>query len=140
MIPKLTAPPCITSADLPGILATDPVLGHPLVVALLGGDLEVGPEPYLDVLRHLPPTLPSFDVVGRLLRDATAVTDPTTGGRTTVADLVRTEVLGWFVHSCVGWLDRAEQDERDGNISDDRFTKGVQNVRASSLFVSCLAR
>ena len=129
MIPKLTSPSFITSSDLPAILGTNPTLGHPLVLALLSADSEVGQEPYLDVLRHLPPTLPSFDLIGRLLRDTTSVADVATGGRTTVADLVRTEVLGWFIHSCVAWLDQAEQDEREGNISDDRFTKGVQNVR-----------
>ena len=129
MIPKLTSPSFITSTDLPAILATNPTLGHPLVIALLSAESDVGPEPYLDVLRTLPPTLPSFDLIGRLLRDSTSIADMATGGRTTIADLVRLEVLGWFIHSCVAWLDRAEQDERDGNISDDRFTKGVQNVR-----------
>ena len=97
-------------------------------------------DTYLHVLRHLPPTLPTFDLLGRLLRDSTVVTDSSTGGRTTIADLVRHEVLGWFLHESMEWLDHAEQEEREGNISDDRFAKGVQNVRASSLFVSCLAR
>ena len=50
------------------------------------------------------------------------------GGRTTVADLVRTDVLGWFLHGCITWLDRAEELERAGETSDDRFAKGVQNV------------
>ena len=129
MIPKLTSPPVITSVDLPPILATNPALGHTLVTSLLTSNSDTGLEPYLDVLKHLPPTLPSFDLIGRLLRDSTSVTDMTTGGKTTIADLVRTEVLGWFIHECVMWLDRAEQDEREGNISDDRFAKGVQNVR-----------
>lgn len=126
---QLNSPPVITSADLPSILATNPALGSPLMVALLISTSETGTEPYLDVLRHLPPILPSFDLIGRLLRDSTVVADVSTGGRTTIADLVRTEVLGWFLHECVSWLDRAEQDERQGNISDDRFPKGVQNVR-----------
>ncbi|KAI0742624.1 hypothetical protein C8Q80DRAFT_1108429 [Daedaleopsis nitida] len=125
---RLTSPSFITSADLPSILATNPALGHPIVVALLTNETEIGPEPYLDVLKRLPPVLSSFDLIGRLLRDTTTVTDLTTGGRTTVADLIRTEVLGWFIHECVMWLDRAEQDEREGNISDDRFAKGVQNL------------
>ena len=85
-------------------------------------------DTYLDVLRHLPPTLPTFDLLGRLLRDGTIVTDRTTGGRTTIADLVRNEVLGWFIHQSIQWLDRAEEEERAGTISDDRFAKGVQNV------------
>lgn len=137
MIPKLTSPSFITSSDLPSILATNPTLGHPLVIALLSADPDpdVSLEPFLDVLKYLPPSLPSFDLIGRLLRDSTAIVDVATGGRTTIADLVRTEVLGWFIHSCVAWLDRAEQDEREGNISDDRFVKGVQNVRNSSPFL-----
>ena len=137
LIPKLTTPPVISSVDLPSILAANPALGHPLVTSLLLSDVETGPEPYLDVLRRLPPTLPSFDLIGRLLRDSTAITDASTGGMTTIADLVRTEVLGWFIHECVMWLDRAEQDEREGNISDDRFAKGVQNVRLFPLRPFC---
>ncbi len=129
MMAQLSSPPVITSVDIPSILATNPALGHYLVAALLASASETGAEPYLDVLKYLPPILPSFDLIGRLLRDSTIVADVSTGGRTTIADLVRTEVLGWFLHQCVTWLDRAEHDEREGNISDDRFPKGVQNVR-----------
>ncbi|OSD03750.1 hypothetical protein PYCCODRAFT_1451490 [Trametes coccinea BRFM310] len=127
---RLTSPPVVTSVDLPGIIAHNPPLAHPLLNGLLSADspLAPGPDVYLDVLRRLPPTLPSFDLMGRLLRDTTAVRDAATGGRTTIADLVRVDVLGWFIHECVSWLDRAEQDEREGNISDDRFAKGVQNL------------
>ncbi|KAH9887056.1 hypothetical protein C8Q73DRAFT_657718 [Cubamyces lactineus] len=125
---RLVSPPVITSVDLSDIIANNPSLAYPLLNALLAADSEQGPDTYLDVLRHLPPTLPSFDLMGRLLRDTTTITDVATGGRTTIADLVRTDVLGWFIHDCVSWLDRAEQDEREGNISDDRFAKGVQNL------------
>jgi hypothetical protein len=38
------------------------------------------------------------------------------------------EVLGPFIHQCILWIDRAEREEREGLISDDRFAKGVQNV------------
>jgi hypothetical protein len=54
--------------------------------------------------------------------------DSITGGKVTVADVVRMEVLGPFIHQCILWLDRAEREEREGLISDDRFAKGVQNV------------
>ncbi|KAI0830087.1 hypothetical protein BC628DRAFT_1472729 [Trametes gibbosa] len=125
---RLAAPPVVTSVDLPGIIANNPSFAHTLVSALLTTDSEQGLDTYLDVLKRLPPTLPSFDLMGRLLMNTTLVTDMITGGRTTIADLVRTEVLGWFIHEGVSWLDRAEQDEREGNISDDRFAKGVQNL------------
>ncbi|KAH9948509.1 hypothetical protein B0H21DRAFT_237967 [Amylocystis lapponica] len=125
-IQQLTSLPVITSTDLPALISNNPTLALPLLTTLLASDQD--PGVYLDVLKHLPPTLHSFDVIGRLLRDPTMVADATTGGRTTVADLVRTEVLGWFIHDAIEWLDRAEQDEREGTISDDRFAKGVQNL------------
>lgn len=125
MIPQLTSTPIITSHDLPSLIAHNPTLAHPVLASLLAQPVI---DTFLDVLRHLPPTLPTFDVLGRLLRDSTALIDHTTGGRTTVADVVRSEVLGWFLHESILWLDRAEDDERAGAIADDRFAKGVQNV------------
>lgn len=95
------SPPVITSIDLPSILATNLALGHPLMTALLASTSETGTEPYLDVLKHLPPILLSFGLIGRLLRNLTGVADFTTGGRTTIADRIRTEVLGWFLHERV---------------------------------------
>ncbi len=62
--------------------------------------------------------------MGRLLREPTM----SANGSIVIADLVRTEVLGKFVHECINWLDQAELQEKEGLISDDRFTKGVQNV------------
>ena len=84
------------------------------------------PRPFLDVLPFLPPTLPTFDLYGRLLRDQTRVT---VQGYSTVADLVLMEILGRFVHECINWLENADKEEKAGNISDDRYGKGVQNVR-----------
>jgi len=54
--------------------------------------------------------------------------DSVTGGKTTVADVVRAEALGGFVHEGIRWLENAEREEREGLISDDRFAKGVQNL------------
>lgn len=124
----------ITSVDLPPLISNNPTLAQPLLTALLSLPPSVtngqGPGVFLEVLKHLPPTLPSFDLLGRLLRDTTLVTDVTTGGLTTIADLVRMETLGWFIHESITWLEKAEQEEREGSISDDRFAKGVQNVSA----------
>lgn len=130
LIPQLTSTPLITSHDLPPLIAHNPTLAHPILTALLAQPLI---DTYLDVLRHLPPTLPTFDLLGRLLRDPTAVVDRTTGGRTTIADLVRSDVLGWFLHESMLWLDKAQEEEQAGAISDDRFAKGVQNVRCPCL-------
>lgn len=130
MIPQLTSTPIVTSHDLPSLIANNPTLAHPILASLLCQPVI---DTYLDVLRYLPPTLPTFDVLGRLLRDSTVVTDRNTGGRTTIADVMRSEVLGWFLHESIVWLDRAQEDERAGAISDDRFAKGVQNVSASNL-------
>ncbi|KAG9310803.1 hypothetical protein JVU11DRAFT_8655 [Chiua virens] len=128
-IPNLTSPPMITSMDLPSIVANNPNLAYQLFLALLAANAQPhGPYPYLDVLTKLPPTLPSFDLLGRLLLDTSIVTDPATGGKTTFADIVRIEVLGRFIHESMKWLDNAEREERDGLVSDDRFAKGVQNL------------
>ncbi|KAF7976560.1 hypothetical protein HWV62_6223 [Athelia sp. TMB] len=146
-IPDLISPLMITSLDLTPLIAHNPTLAHPLLIALLthpqlNAQSQNPKEPtrlnvsaYLDVLKHMPPTLPSFDLLGRLLRDPTSVpwsSMPSGGegesGTTTVADLVREEVLGRFIHEGINWLDKAEQEEKDGLIADDRFAKGVQNL------------
>ena len=129
-LPQLTSPPVITAMDLPSLISVNPSIAHPLLAALLSSCAANHQDPavYLEALKHLPPILPSFDLMGKLLRDPTTVPDMTTGGKTTIADLVRTDVLGWFLHGCITWLDRAEELERAGETSDDRFAKGVQNV------------
>ncbi|KAI0070254.1 hypothetical protein K474DRAFT_1609025 [Panus rudis PR-1116 ss-1] len=125
---RLISPPAVTAIDLAPIIANNPAIAQPLLVALLSQPPVSGVEPYLDVLRRLPPVLTSFDLIGYLLRDATAIQDPSTGGTTTIADLVRSEVLGWFIHEAIAWLDKAEEDEKAGLISDDRFAKGLANL------------
>jgi hypothetical protein len=130
MIPYLTSPPMITSMDLPSIIANNPNIAYQLFVALLTATnaQSQGPYPYLDVLTLLPPTLPSFDLLVRLLQDTSIMIDPATGGKTTIADIVRVESLGRFIHESIRWLDNAEKEEREGLVSDDRFAKGVQNL------------
>ncbi|KAF5378506.1 hypothetical protein D9615_007176 [Tricholomella constricta] len=127
LIPELAASGMIASLDLTSIIAFNPPLAHPLFVGLLDGAKQAQhnlPSPFLDILPFLPPTLATFDLLGRLLRDQT----PVGSGMYTVASLVRAEVLGRFVHECINWLEHAENEEREGLISDDRFTKGVQNL------------
>ncbi|KIL55175.1 hypothetical protein M378DRAFT_173816 [Amanita muscaria Koide BX008] len=63
--------------------------------------------------------------MGRLIQD----TSPNSlTGYSTVADLIRMEVLGRFVHECITWLERAEVEEREGMVSEDRYAQGVQNL------------
>ena len=118
----------LISIDLPPIIAHNPAIATPLLVSLLALPSSDASVAYLNVLAQLPPTLPTFDVIGRLLHDTTPSTDSITGGNFTVADVVRMEVLGPFIHQCILWIDRAEREEREGLISDDRYAKGVQNV------------
>ncbi|THH17684.1 hypothetical protein EW146_g3180 [Bondarzewia mesenterica] len=137
LINQLTSPPIITSVDLPPLIAHNPTLAHPLLVALLSqppskANLQ-GPSTYLNVLARLPPTLPSFDILGRLLRDTTPVIDVATGGTTTIADIVRADALGRFIHEGIQWLDNAEKEAQEGLISDDRFEKAELTERAEQL-------
>ena len=87
------------------------------------------------MLPFLPPSLTSMDVMGRLLHDKTFINK--IPGYSTVADLVRMEVLGRFIHECINWLEHAEREEKEGLISDDRFAKGVQNVSLIAILPFC---
>ncbi|KAF9468395.1 hypothetical protein BDZ94DRAFT_1154093 [Collybia nuda] len=126
LIPELASSQMIVSLDLAPIVLNNPTIAHPLFIGLL---MNAQPEhnlpsPFLDVLPYLPPTLSTFDLLGRLLRDQT----PVGSGHFTVSEIVRAEVLGRFIHEAINWLDHAERDEREGLTSDDRFAKGVQHL------------
>ena len=69
-----------------------------------------------------------FRSLGRLLRDPSPITDVLVKGRTTIADVIRSEVLGRFVFNAIEWVERAQRDSANGLISDDRIAKAVQNV------------
>jgi CCR4-NOT transcription complex subunit 11 len=118
----------LISIDLPPIVAHNPTIATPLFISLLTHSQTDASGAFLDVLAQLPPTLPTFDVFGRLLRETTPVMDSITGREVTVADVVRMDVLGPFIHQCIMWIDHFEREEREGLISDDRFAKAVQNV------------
>ena len=91
-----------------------------------------------DALIRLPPTLNSFDIFGSLLRDKTPMTLGTTVMPITVGEAVESETLGYFLHECISWLDKAELEEREGLVSEDIFAKGVQNVgKLSSPDLQC---
>ena len=125
LIPDLVrAPRLISTLDLSPIVAHNPAIAHPLFVGLI-----TRPNPdtgaLFDVLPFLPPTLPTFDLLGRLLRDQTYIK---VHGYSTIADLTRLEVLGRFIHECINWIEQAERDQNNGYISDDRFEKGLQHL------------
>lgn len=126
LIPGLISSHIITTLDLSPIVSVNPTLAHPLFVGLLSKSTP-NSQSFLDALPFLPPTLPTFDLIGRLLRDQT----PIANGHSTIGELTRTEVLGRFIHEAINWLDRAENEEREGQTSDDRFAKGVQHVGVS---------
>lgn len=143
----------ITSLDLAPIISHNPTLGGALCVCILSGPpyalalpqkdkavARIDPqnaskEGCLSVLSDLPPTLPSFDLFGRLLRDDTPVqfgsdaNDDRIGGhRFMVGDVIRVYALGAFLQNCIAWIESAAEEERAGNFSDDRVSQSVANV------------
>ncbi|KAF8656110.1 hypothetical protein AX16_002749 [Volvariella volvacea WC 439] len=149
LIPEITSSPrMITSLDLHPIIALNPTLAHPLFVGLLvnahpspqdnqlpphlrnqNGTLVSYLSPYLEILPFLPPTLPTFDLMGKLILDQTPLSSgPGSGSGPTISSIIRTEVLGRFIHESVNWIERAEREEREGMVSDDRVGKGVQSL------------
>jgi hypothetical protein len=56
---------------------------------------------------------------------------------TTIADLIRTDVLGRFVAASIDWLDNAEREEREGRASEDTWAQGVVHVRL--FFSRCIS-
>ncbi|KAL0572483.1 hypothetical protein V5O48_009470, partial [Marasmius crinis-equi] len=116
----------ITPFDLAPVIGWNSTLAHPLCVALITAsssstqegtgtghleeeeDGETGMSPFLEVLTTLPPTLATFDLMGREVRD-----------------LIKARVLGPFVSGCIRWLEDAEREERGGS---DRGVVGVVNL------------
>lgn len=143
VLPHFAPQGVIALQSLPSLLNLNPALGHPLIVSLLSttAGTTSGPQlpraDVLEVIRQLPPVLPSFDILGRLLRDPTLIASSSNDydanqingmPKTTVADLIRTEVLGGFVLNAIGWVERSEKSAAEGFINDDRVAKGVQNL------------
>ncbi|KAF7330429.1 hypothetical protein MVEN_02481700 [Mycena venus] len=162
----------LAPADLAPLVATNPALAAGVVGALLAVgaptegsngmalaadvfDGHIGELPndgmktraILSALVRLPPTLPTFDVLGRLLRDGRIVANvddekfdfgegngnkistATNGGAIiTIADLIRTDVLGPFIAASIDWLDSAEREEREGRASEDTWAQGVVHL------------
>ncbi|PFH50197.1 hypothetical protein AMATHDRAFT_145710 [Amanita thiersii Skay4041] len=127
LIANISTSRMVASLDLAPLAALNPQITHLLIVAMISNvttDVE-SLYPCIDTLSFLPPTRASLDLMGRLIQDTSPVS---LNGYSTIADLIRMEVLGRFIHECIQWLERAEQEQRDGLISDDRFAQGVQNL------------
>ncbi|KAF8207578.1 hypothetical protein K438DRAFT_1931009 [Mycena galopus ATCC 62051] len=155
----------LAPADLTPLVAINPALAAGVVGALLAAGTPTGGPNGLDSVAadvleglngssgvgehpngaRLPPMLPTFDVLGRLLRDGRVVAlddenvdfgDGLNGNSnglgatatTTIADLIRTDVLGRFVAASIDWLDSAEREEREGRASEDTWAQGVVHL------------
>ncbi|KAJ6513408.1 hypothetical protein C8R45DRAFT_963582 [Mycena sanguinolenta] len=158
----------LAPADLAPLVATNPALAAGVIGALLAagpptdgqngvdliatdvlngsGEHTAGMKTsaILSALVRLPPMLPTFDVLGRLLRDNRAVAiaddeklkfgDDINGvgmngnWTTTITDLIRKEVVGRFVAASIDWLDNAEREEREGRASEDTWAQGVVHL------------
>ncbi|KAJ7136365.1 hypothetical protein C8R43DRAFT_1020576 [Mycena crocata] len=118
----------VPAADLPPLVAHNPALAAGLVGAVLvgapvaGEGVDDGQTTHdlraatLAALARLPPTLPTFDVLGRLLRDGRVVytgREPIASDELTLSTLVRAAVLGAFVAGSIAYLERAEREEAD---------------------------
>ncbi|CAK5262183.1 unnamed protein product [Mycena citricolor] len=133
--PRLLVP----NADLTPLIATNPELAAGLISAILanGDPVEsrhsgLTTASILSELASLPPMLPSFDVMGRLLRDETVTQASVLPSRSeeslTVGALIRMEVLGRFLAGCMEWIDRGDREQREGSISDDRVAQATGHL------------
>lgn len=84
---------------------------------------------YRDALKQLPPTRPSFDVIGGLLKPAVTPKEGSDSAAIRVASIIRVEVLGEFIAGCVRWIEMAEKEEKQGELFDDRVAIATGNVR-----------
>lgn len=101
--------------DLPPLITYNPSVSHALVVLLFRFNDE-NLATMVDVLAGLEPTLPVFDVLGRLLKD-----------KSVAAPVVKAEVLGTFMSRSVRWV----EDGLKEAPADDRYDKALVNVSSS---------
>ncbi|KAF8587705.1 hypothetical protein K439DRAFT_1630460 [Ramaria rubella] len=86
-------------------------------------------ESYLNALRSLPPTTQSFNVIAKLLRPtAVPSSQREESPEFEVAKLIRIEVLGGFVSGSVQWIEQAEQEEKKGDVHDDRVAVATSSL------------
>ncbi|GJJ09285.1 hypothetical protein Clacol_003507 [Clathrus columnatus] len=87
----------------------------------------VGIRRYLIALTELPPTIQSFNVIGKLLSPSQSG-QPISEELRRIATLIRTEVLGGFISGCIRWIEKADRDEKEGSVHDDRVATATRNL------------
>jgi len=128
-LPSMVLPlPLLEAHDLPGLVTHNPGIAHQLIALLIASHPDQRSE-YMAVLGSLPPALPSFDVMGRLLKESRQM-QVEGGHQFAVGAVVRSEVLNQFLHSCVEWIDKREaqsQDQEDATL-DDSLEKATEHL------------
>ncbi|KAJ3751215.1 hypothetical protein DFH05DRAFT_170076 [Lentinula detonsa] len=152
IFPALAASEIITPHDLSSIVTYNPDVAYPLFVELLTASIS-SPSNFLDILDilpYLPPSLSTFNLMGKLLRDAHLISIPNAtlhliGGdgydrnhnpesRIPLGRLIRYQVLARFVHECIERLEKEEREraslEGSGGNSDgnDAWGRGVRSL------------
>ncbi|KAJ3974778.1 hypothetical protein EV361DRAFT_865893 [Lentinula raphanica] len=152
IFPALAASDVITANDLSSIVTYNPDVAYPLFVEMLTASASSASNflNILDILPYLPPTLFTFDFMGKLLRDTRLISLPnatrhlieddgydqihTPESRIPLGRLVRDQVLARFMHECIERLEKEERErtsvEGPGSSSDgnDAWGRGVRNL------------
>ncbi|KAJ3935738.1 MAG: hypothetical protein NXY57DRAFT_988663 [Lentinula lateritia] len=154
IFPALAASDIITPRDLSSIVTFNPDVAYPLFVELLTTSVSSSSTfiDLLDILPYLPSSLSTFDLMGKLLRDARLIPIPnaiahlliinghdhnenhTPESRVPLGKLIRYQVLARFIHECIERLEKEEKErtsfEGPGGSSDgdDTWGRGVRNL------------
>ncbi|KAF9073976.1 hypothetical protein BDP27DRAFT_1416667 [Rhodocollybia butyracea] len=151
ILATIAASDIITALDLASIVMLNPSVAYPLFVELLAAFASSSSNflDILDVLLHLPPSLSTFDFLGKLLRDMRLISIPSAishllhpkydqldddNQRIPLGKLIQYQVLGRFIHECIERLDREERErislEGSGGSSDgdDTWGRGARNL------------
>ncbi|KAJ3922638.1 hypothetical protein F5877DRAFT_33248 [Lentinula edodes] len=138
IFPALAASDIITPRDLSSIVTFNPDVAYPLFVELLTTSVS-SPSTFidlLDILPYLPSSLSTFDLMGKLLRDARLIPIPNAIAHLLIINgkLIRYQVLARFMHECIERLEKEEKErtslEGSGGSSDgdDTWGRGVRNL------------
>src|ERR1700754_3631608 len=124
--------PLLEAVDLSGLTTHNPDIAYRFLVLIIIHHIDIRSE-YMSVLGSLPPILPAFDVMGRLLKESSETTIGES--RVGIDEFVRSQVLGSFIHFCIEWVEgRESKSQEQGNaILDDSLDKATENVSSYSI-------